>query len=61
MNNLHVAAPQPFLGRYLRYEPARAFRTLLISYRCVIFLLQKILKYMHAQRRIYARPGFKPV
>ncbi|KAF8559994.1 hypothetical protein OG21DRAFT_1502343 [Imleria badia] len=33
MNNLHVAAPQPFLGRYLRYEPARAFRTLLVSYR----------------------------
>ncbi|KAG9314018.1 hypothetical protein JVU11DRAFT_4796 [Chiua virens] len=33
MNNLHVAPPQPFVGRYLRYEPARAFRTLLISYR----------------------------
>ncbi|KAF8433581.1 hypothetical protein L210DRAFT_975593 [Boletus edulis BED1] len=33
MHNLHVAAPQPFLGRCLRYEPARAFRTLLISYR----------------------------
>ncbi|TDL28259.1 hypothetical protein BD410DRAFT_353854 [Rickenella mellea] len=27
------SSPQLFLGRYLRYEPARAFRSLLISYR----------------------------
>ncbi|KAH7930380.1 hypothetical protein BV22DRAFT_1028340 [Leucogyrophana mollusca] len=33
IRNLHALPPRPFLGRYLRYEPARAFRTLLISYR----------------------------
>ncbi|KAK2461581.1 hypothetical protein APHAL10511_006044 [Amanita phalloides] len=30
---LRSAPPRPFMGRILRYEPARAFRTLLISYR----------------------------
>ncbi|GLB35936.1 putative RNA recognition motif containing protein [Lyophyllum shimeji] len=30
---LHSNPPKQFLGRTLRYEPARAFRTLLISYR----------------------------
>ncbi|KAK0208832.1 hypothetical protein DFS33DRAFT_1380321 [Desarmillaria ectypa] len=30
---LHSTEPKPFLGRHLRYEPARAFRTLLLSYR----------------------------
>ncbi|KAF8215991.1 hypothetical protein K438DRAFT_1954676 [Mycena galopus ATCC 62051] len=33
IHTLHSNAPKPFLGRVLRYEPARAFRTLLISYR----------------------------
>ncbi|KAG6832548.1 hypothetical protein H0H92_000177 [Tricholoma furcatifolium] len=33
INTLHSTAPKQFLGRTLRYEPARAFRTLLISYR----------------------------
>lgn len=33
IQNLHSSTPKPFLGRVLRYEPARAFRTLLISYR----------------------------
>ncbi|KAG1885960.1 hypothetical protein F4604DRAFT_1646552 [Suillus subluteus] len=31
--NLHSSEPKQFMGRYLRYEPARALRTLLISYR----------------------------
>jgi len=35
IQTLHSSTPKPFLGRILRYEPARAFRTLLISYRCV--------------------------
>ncbi|GBE77675.1 predicted protein [Sparassis crispa] len=30
---LQALPPRPFLGRILRYEPARAFRTLLVSYR----------------------------
>ncbi|KAF8898973.1 hypothetical protein BD779DRAFT_50484 [Infundibulicybe gibba] len=33
INTLHSAPPKPFMGRILRYEPARAFRTLIISYR----------------------------
>ncbi|KDR85423.1 hypothetical protein GALMADRAFT_234290 [Galerina marginata CBS 339.88] len=33
IQTLHSSAPKPFLGRILRYEPARAFRSLLISYR----------------------------
>ncbi|KAJ7246307.1 hypothetical protein B0H12DRAFT_1235586 [Mycena haematopus] len=33
IHTLHSNAPKHFLGRVLRYEPARAFRTLLISYR----------------------------
>ncbi|KAH7916363.1 hypothetical protein BJ138DRAFT_1108734 [Hygrophoropsis aurantiaca] len=33
IRNLHSLPPRQFLGRCLRYEPARAFRTLLISYR----------------------------
>ncbi|KAG6817739.1 hypothetical protein H0H87_004530 [Tephrocybe sp. NHM501043] len=33
INTLHSSTPKQFLGRTLRYEPARAFRTLLISYR----------------------------
>ncbi|KAF8807798.1 hypothetical protein BYT27DRAFT_7189890 [Phlegmacium glaucopus] len=33
IQTLHSSAPKPFLGRILRYEPARAFRTLLVSYR----------------------------
>lgn len=35
IQTLHSSTPKPFLGRVLRYEPARAFRTLLISYRYV--------------------------
>ena len=35
IQTLHSAEPKPFLGRHLRYEPARAFRALLISYRLV--------------------------
>ena len=34
IKTLNMAA-KPFLGRYLRYEVARAFRTLLVSYRLV--------------------------
>ncbi|TEB38965.1 hypothetical protein FA13DRAFT_1785235 [Coprinellus micaceus] len=33
IQNLHIAKPKPFMGRTLRFERARAFRTLLISYR----------------------------
>lgn len=33
IQTLHSSVPKPFLGRNLRYEPARAFRTLLVSYR----------------------------
>ncbi|KAG6866048.1 hypothetical protein C0991_009145 [Blastosporella zonata] len=33
INTLHSSTPKQLLGRTLRYEPARAFRTLLISYR----------------------------
>ncbi|KAG5644609.1 hypothetical protein DXG03_008087 [Asterophora parasitica] len=33
IHTLHSSPPKQFLGRTLRYEPARAFRTLLISYR----------------------------
>ncbi|RDB29418.1 hypothetical protein Hypma_015762 [Hypsizygus marmoreus] len=33
IHTLHSNPPKLFLGRTLRYEPARAFRTLLISYR----------------------------
>ncbi|PBL00508.1 hypothetical protein ARMGADRAFT_382575 [Armillaria gallica] len=33
IHTLHSTEPKPFLGRHLRYEPARAFRTLLLSYR----------------------------
>ncbi|CAK5280300.1 unnamed protein product [Mycena citricolor] len=32
ITTLNSSVPVPFLGRILRYEPARAFRTLLISY-----------------------------
>ncbi|KAG1813254.1 uncharacterized protein BJ212DRAFT_422216 [Suillus subaureus] len=31
--NLQSSDPKQFMGRYLRYEPARALRTLLVSYR----------------------------
>ncbi|KIY61300.1 hypothetical protein CYLTODRAFT_495322 [Cylindrobasidium torrendii FP15055 ss-10] len=33
IKTLHTAEPKPFEGRILRFERARAFRTLLISYR----------------------------
>ncbi|KAG2155623.1 hypothetical protein DEU56DRAFT_847357 [Suillus clintonianus] len=33
ITHLHSSVPKQFMGRYLRYEPARALRTLLISYR----------------------------
>ncbi|KAJ2914255.1 hypothetical protein MD484_g6126, partial [Candolleomyces efflorescens] len=33
IQNLQSQKPKPFMGRILRFEPARAFRTLLISYR----------------------------
>ncbi|KII94122.1 hypothetical protein PLICRDRAFT_122139 [Plicaturopsis crispa FD-325 SS-3] len=33
IDTLHASPPPPFVGRYLRFERARAFRTLLISYR----------------------------
>lgn len=33
---LRAGAPRPFMGRILRYEPARAFRTLLVSYRAPV-------------------------
>ncbi|KAF9566097.1 hypothetical protein CPC08DRAFT_814999 [Agrocybe pediades] len=33
IQTLQSSTPKPFLGRILRYEPARAFRSLLISYR----------------------------
>ncbi|KAJ7492410.1 hypothetical protein FB451DRAFT_531569 [Mycena latifolia] len=36
IHTLHSNTPKYFLGRVLRYEPARAFRTLLISYRTPI-------------------------
>ena len=42
INTLHSTPPKPFLGRILRYEPARAFRTLLVSYRCVTHLILRI-------------------
>ncbi|KIK70758.1 hypothetical protein GYMLUDRAFT_973996 [Collybiopsis luxurians FD-317 M1] len=37
IQNLHSTAPKPFFGRTLRFEPARAYRSLLISYRFVAF------------------------
>jgi len=37
LKSLLNSSPRPFLGRMLRYEPARAFRTLLISYRSAFF------------------------
>jgi hypothetical protein len=33
IHHLHSSEPKPFFGRILRYEPARTFKTLLISYR----------------------------
>ncbi|KAJ4485892.1 hypothetical protein J3R30DRAFT_3697315 [Lentinula aciculospora] len=33
IQTLHSSAPKPFLGRILRFEVARAYRSLLISYR----------------------------
>jgi len=39
LKSLQNSSPKPFLGRILRYEPARAFRTLLISYRSAFFEL----------------------
>jgi hypothetical protein len=33
ITNLHSSAPKHFMGRCLRYEPARALRTLVVSYR----------------------------
>ncbi|KAM5530507.1 hypothetical protein V8D89_015823 [Ganoderma adspersum] len=33
LQSLQTDPPRPFLGRFLRFEPAKAFRTLLISYR----------------------------
>ncbi|KAI6114941.1 hypothetical protein EDD17DRAFT_1809844 [Pisolithus thermaeus] len=33
LRTLRASTPRQFMGRYLRYEPARAFRILLISYR----------------------------
>lgn len=37
IQTLQSSVPKPFLGRILRYEPARAFRSLLVSYRWVFF------------------------
>lgn len=42
INTLHSTPPKPFLGRILRYEPARAFRTLLVSYRAPKQLLPSV-------------------
>ncbi|CAA7265950.1 unnamed protein product [Cyclocybe aegerita] len=42
IQTLHSSAPKPFLGRILRYEPARAFRTLLISYRTPTHLARSV-------------------
>ncbi|KAL1748988.1 hypothetical protein HDZ31DRAFT_79329 [Schizophyllum fasciatum] len=42
INTLHSTPSKPFLGRILRYEPARAFRTLLVSYRTPKQLLPSI-------------------
>ncbi|KAI0719932.1 hypothetical protein C8T65DRAFT_22406 [Cerioporus squamosus] len=36
LNYLQTQPPLPFLGRFLRFEPAKAFRTLLLSYRTPI-------------------------
>ncbi|TFK94408.1 hypothetical protein K466DRAFT_354209 [Polyporus arcularius HHB13444] len=33
---LQAQPPQPFLGRFLRFEPAKAYRTLLLSYRAPV-------------------------
>ncbi|EED80497.1 predicted protein [Postia placenta Mad-698-R] len=38
IHTLQSLPPRPFMGRMLRYEPARAFRTLLISYRFPVVL-----------------------
>lgn len=48
------ADPQPFLGRYLRYENARARRSLWVSYRTPVHFMQcasqdgKLGAYMHS-------------
>ncbi|TFK30867.1 hypothetical protein FA15DRAFT_35998 [Coprinopsis marcescibilis] len=39
IQTLRTTTPKPFLGRILRYEPARAFRTLLVSYRAPSYLI----------------------
>ncbi|EPQ60378.1 hypothetical protein GLOTRDRAFT_124137 [Gloeophyllum trabeum ATCC 11539] len=36
IQTLQTTPPEPFLGRFLRFEPARAFRALLISFRAPI-------------------------
>ncbi|PFH54868.1 hypothetical protein AMATHDRAFT_393 [Amanita thiersii Skay4041] len=36
IHTLRTTPSKPFMGRILRYEPARAFRTLLISYRAPV-------------------------
>lgn len=38
---LHAEKPKPFMGRILRFEPARAFRTLLISYRAPTYAMNE--------------------
>ncbi|KAJ7651730.1 hypothetical protein DFH06DRAFT_552250 [Mycena polygramma] len=42
IHTLHSNAPKHFLGRVLRYEPARAFRTLLISYRTPVQFIPSV-------------------
>ncbi|KAG2022988.1 hypothetical protein CC2G_000695 [Coprinopsis cinerea AmutBmut pab1-1] len=39
IHTLRTVTPKPFLGRILRFEPARAFRTLHVSYRAPSYIL----------------------
>ncbi|KAH6916947.1 hypothetical protein BKA70DRAFT_1250993 [Coprinopsis sp. MPI-PUGE-AT-0042] len=39
MHTLRDVCPKPFLGRVLRFEPARAFRTLHVSYRAPSYVI----------------------
>jgi len=56
IETLNANPPNPFLGRILRYEPARAFRTLIISYRFVLQYVSTSLNNSIVRSPIYTCP-----
>ena len=56
IETLFANPPKPFLGRVLRYEPARAFRTLLVSYRFVMKYVSTSLNNSIIRSPIYLCP-----